>query len=259
MKLKIIGLFFVVCFLALSTLGCSSGGTTATTTLPASTAATAVGLAATNSFGIDDTIIGVAQGSALSSASDGFVSICTPTYGSDDWWVSSESYSLGSISFAYTYKFKIWDAQGDEITDISTLNSVASSDISKLWIYSTLDYTTSAASYSFSYGSSTSSPLKFTDYNSSTSTTISGPMSCTGTYSSKSFIVTYTYNDLTLSSSGYPTGSVTMSITGDSLTTIAGTITFDGTSTAVLAFTSGVTGTYSVDLDDGTVTAASIN
>jgi len=77
-----------------------------------------------------------------------------------------------------------------------------------------------------------------------------------GAYSGDSYTIAFTYNSLSLTASGYPSGSVSFSFGVSAGEAYAGTITYDGTVTAVLAFTSGGTGTYAIDLEKGTTTVA---
>ena len=256
MKLKIVGLLFVFCFLALSTLGCSSS-TSSTTTLPAATAAGSLGDLAVQSLAADNGVLGVITSLGISSPTA--TSPSSPTYEADGWWTSTDGYSLSGYTYVLTYRFKLWDLSSNEVTTLAGLQSATSSTISKLWICTSLALTYSGNSYTFSMGTSISDPLKFENYNSSTTKSIDGPMQMVASYSSNAYTITYDYDNLTLSSSGYPSGTITFSITGSSYTPMAGRIVFDGTSPATLTFTGALSGSYAIDLDTGDVTAASID
>ncbi len=248
-------LFFVVCCLLFTSIGCSSGGTAATSTIPAATAASSIGYAAKYSVSIDNSVLGVV-GSGISSVKS--FSASTPGYGADGWWSSSDSFSLSGISYSYNYKFRVWNSADVEITTTASLDALADANIKTLWTYSTMEYSYAGDTFSIRFGNSTSDPLKFNNLNNSTTKSITGPITYTSTYNSVSYDVAFTYADLSLGSSGYPSGSVSISVAQTGSASISGTITFDGTNTATLVFTSGVSGTYAINLDTGAVTAAGL-
>lgn len=242
---KIILTALILSFGILFIIGCGQS-TTSTTTIPASTAASSVASLAYNSIGIDDTITGLpgvsAEAAIASPAS-------TPVYGADNWWTSSSTVSAGGISLGYYYKFKLWDNSDTEIT------SLPASSINKISTYSTFEVTSSSAATSFllSFGASTSNPLIFDDLN-LTSTSISGPMSYTSTYSGDSYESTVTYSDVSLSTTGYPDGTTDFYVSYGGSTALTGTVTFVGTNTATVEFsTASGSGTYTVDLDTGDI------
>lgn len=247
-------LFSLVLILSLGVLlvaGCSStsSGGGGDPTVPASTVASDLGTMGKNSLALDNGILGVISVAGASGAKA--MAPTTPTY-SSSWWTSTDSYSSSGLTYDITYKFRVWDTNGTEITTLQGLAAISSAlDISALWTYTTITYTFSGGSYSISYGSSTSDPLKWSGYNTS-SHTISGPLSFSSSYSGTSYGITITYSSLTLSG-GYPSGNVTVSITEDGSEVAAGSIAFNGTNLATVTFTSGLSGTYTVNLDTGLV------
>jgi len=249
-------LFLVSCLLCLVTLGCSPTSSS-TTTLPAATAAEGLGDLAVQSLAADNGVLGVIT--SLSISSPTAASPSTATYEADGWWTATENTSSGIYTYSLTYRFRLWDLSNNEVTTLAGLQSATASTISKLWIYTSKEMTYSGNSYTFSMGTSISDPLKFEDYNSTTTKSIDGPMQMVASYSGNAYTVTYDYDTVTLNASGYPSGTITFSISGSSYTTMTGSIVFNGTSTATLTFTGALSGSYMVDLDTGDVTAASIN
>jgi len=248
---KLLSLVLVLSLGALLVTGCntaSSGG--GESTIPASTIVSDLGQIGKNSLALDSGILGVIALAGVTGAKA--MAPSAPTYTSS-WWTSTDSYSSSGITYDISYQFRVWDTGGVEITTLSGLQGISSSlDISALWTYTAIEYTFSGGSYSISFGSSTSDPLKWSGYN-TTSHTVSGPLSFSSTYSGTSYGISITFSTLTLTSSGYPNGNVTVSITEAGSEVAAASVAFDGTNMAVITFTSGLSGAYTVNLDTGAV------
>lgn len=261
MKKKAIVLSAILAVAILLTVGC--GSTTSTTAVPESTAASGLGILAKDGLGIDNSIIGVFS-SAMSASPVKASSPTTPSY-SGGWWSCTNSYTqvftyegtTYTYSHSYDYQFKVWDDSGVEVTTSSVLDGRTSSNISKIWLYSTDTFSSNGASSTMKFGASTTTPLKFEGYNTGT-LTITGPMSFSSSYGGSSYEITLTYASVGLNTSGYPSGAISFSISVNGSATYAGTITYSGGSTATIEFTTGGTGKYTVDLIYGTVTPASI-
>lgn len=260
---KLLALFLVLGLGALLIAGCSSTTSGSTTTsVPASVAAADLAALASTSLSVDNSILGVAP--YAMTASGARVRMATPTTPaySGGWWSSINEWTSGSITYSYNYKFKVWNTAGTEITTAAGLDVVDSDNISKLWTYTNFDttMTTSSGAFTISYqfGESTDKPLKFEGIGGA-SPTIDGLVKYTSSYGGENFNISMTYNTLALNSSGYPSGTVDFSFNVGGGVAYAGTITYDGTSSATIAFTSGASGTYVVNLDSGDVTTASIN
>lgn len=238
----IAGMFIMGC-------GASTSSTSATPTVPAATLAGNVGNIGVIGLGIDDNITGL-KGVAGSGVKANTV---TPTRVSG-WWTAVDSTSKDNYSYAY--RFRMYDTNANELTTEASLAAATSSTISTLETYTSLEVTSALLSFSMSLGTSTSAPLQFLNYNSSTNKKINGPLTYTATSSGTSYTVTLTYANLTLGAI-YPTGSASFSVNIDG-ETVAGTVTYDGTSSATLTFTSGATGTYTLNLTDGSATASSL-
>ena len=240
--------FLFLAFVTFSVTGCGSSSSSSTSTIPASATAASIGSSAYNSITIDDTILGLpdvtVEASSLRANSPS-----TPVYGADGWWTSSNSASAGGISYGYYYKFKIWDNSDTEVT------SLPASSINKIYAYCTFEVTSASATTSFllSFGESTSSPLIFDEINGA-SPTISGTLSYSSTYDGDTYVSSITYSSVSMSASGYPDGEVDFSVSFGGSTALSGTITYDGTATATITFsTASGGGTYTVDLETGAV------
>ena len=255
---KLLGALLVVGLGALLISGCQTATSTAEPTIPADNMAQGIYDMTEDSLAIDGLILGITG--SLSVSDVNATAVTTPEYGSDGWWSFSDSYTTGGgFSYTRTFKLKIWDALGAEITTLAALAAIDDvTDISKIWLYATwtVDYG-SSMSYTIKFGASTSDPLKFEGYNTA-SQSISGPISYTSTYEDKSLEITYTYSSLQMAVSGYPDGDVSFSVKENGATVVSGTISFNGTNIATLTFTSGYTNTYTINLDTGVVTPASI-
>ncbi len=256
---KVLSLVLVLGLGLLLVSGCnqgttSSGGTTVS--IPAATIADSVGSSAILTLSIDNSILGVFGVSSASSVRASEPS--TPSYGSDEWWTSTNIYTTeANITHNATYNFKVWVAEG-EVTTLLGLDGITLSTVAKLQTYTTWTTTFGTSSFSMSYGASKSDPLTFDGYNTISNQSIDGPISYTNTYDGETYQIVIDYVTLTLNSSGYPTGSVNWSVSVGGSAVYAGTITFDGTTTATITFTTGATGTYTVNLLTGIVSATSI-
>lgn len=249
----LLGLFVMV---AIITSGCSQQ-VVSTPILPQCIAASSIGSLGTYSLSADNSI---ASGTNVAASGIRAAGYSTPEVGSDDWWQMTYAFSYGDYTYDMTFSFKLWDKNGTVINTSNALDNLGTSDLGNIWIYGILNITYAGTSYEINIGSSKSNPFKYEGYNAS-SLSLSGPVSHTGSYENLSYTVTATYNNLTVSTggtSGYPTGTVNVSIAEGGNTVSTATITFDGDNTASLVFTSGYSGTYSINLDDGTVTAASL-
>ncbi|NQU16517.1 MAG: hypothetical protein HQ564_00505 [Candidatus Saganbacteria bacterium] len=250
--MKNIILFALVAIIAFS-CGCSQN-TSTTGIVPAATTASSLGTLGKTSLTADTAMlsaIGIqAVGKKVNSQS------ITPTLGGDNWWTATQSVSVGAISYEYTYNFKVWQTGGTLVTDLTILQGLSSSDVEQVYMYSTYDVTTSSTSYALKMGSSKSDPMKAENRNTAQET-IDGPITYTGTYNSKTYGITIDYINISISNN-YPDGTVTFSTTYDGNSSCSGSIVFNGTNTASFTFTSGASGTYSVNLDTGVATAASL-
>jgi hypothetical protein len=228
--------------------GCQTSSSE-TTTIPESTIAGSVAMANFRAFGVDASIDLAAGGIGVAgalSASDVIASAITFTR-VDGWFTGSDNFTIGGLTQDRTINFKAWDGTGIEVMTVPDLANLA--DTSKLQTYTTITYTFSGGSYDISFGASKSDPLTFTY---SPTKTIDGPIQYTSTYSGDSFQVTFDYGNLTLNASGLPvSGSVSWAVFSNSTEIASGTITFNGTNTAILTFTRGGSGTYNIDLSTG--------
>lgn len=264
---KLLSLALVLGLGAMLMAGCNSTSSgTASTSVPATAAATSVAALASTSLGIDNSILGVFSYASVKTSG---MKLAAPTgiaYGSDGWWACSNVWDSGSgYSYNYDYAFKAWDKAGTEITTAAGLKGVAeiegSDKVSKIWTFtkfiSTLTATSGTVSITYQFGESKDKPLKFEGIGTA-SYKIDGYTKYSGSYAGESYDVIMNYSSLTLTTAGYPSGVVNFSFKVSAGEAYAGTITYDGTSTATLAITSGGTGTYTVNLDSGAVVAAMV-
>lgn len=247
------GILVIGICLVVGMSGCARVSTP-TPTIAEATFASSVGSLGMYSVAVDNSII---NGVGISSSGVKASGYSTPEVGADDWWNMSYVLDYGGYTFNMTFYFKVWDKDGNLVNTISALNALTSSTLGKIWIYGTYNITYSGSSFQMSMGKSKSDPLKFEGYNTSTQT-LSGPISYSGSCENKSYTVTATYNNLTVATGGYPTGTVDISVAEDSTVVCGGTLTFDGDNTATFVFTSGYSGTYTINLDTGAVTTASL-
>ncbi|MEA3493932.1 MAG: hypothetical protein U9R38_06055 [Candidatus Margulisiibacteriota bacterium] len=236
--------------------GCSSTSSSGgDTTIPADTVAGGVGVAASNSLTVDNAAGSAAGISGFSTAvAPPMASAITLSRSADGWFEGSDNYSAGGFTYTRTFAFKIYDTNG-EVTTILGLAGLTSADVTKMIMAVTIEYTFSGGSYAISFGTSKTDPMTFTY---SPTKSIDGPIQYTSTYSGDDFTITYDYGTLTVGASGYPSGDISWSVSSSGSTVAAGTLVFDGTSVAVLTITSGGSGTYNVDLTDGSVVAAGL-
>ncbi|MFA6170209.1 MAG: hypothetical protein WCW67_04795 [Candidatus Margulisiibacteriota bacterium] len=255
---KLLSLALVLGLGAMLMAGCSSTSSP-TTSVPTSYAASSIGALASTGLAIDNSILDVAPyAMAANGARVRMAAPTAPAYGSDNWWTSTNTWTSSSYTYTYNYKFRIWKSTGSEITTAAELDAADHDNISKLWTYTTFDTTltttSGAVTITYQLGESTDKPLKFEGIGSA-SPTIDGLLKYSGAYGGESFNISMTYNSLTLNASGYPSGTVDFSFNVSGGVAYAGTITYDGTSSATLAFTSGGSGTYTINLDSGVVAA----
>ncbi|MBU0629321.1 MAG: hypothetical protein KKC80_00185 [Candidatus Margulisbacteria bacterium] len=265
-KLLSLALLLALGLFAVSGCGTTTGGTVSTT-IPTAAAATSIGALASTSLTVDNNILGVtAYATSVKSSQVRASSPTTPAY-SGGWWTSAATWAETFEGFSYTYdwqyQFKIWNTAGTEITTPAGLDpggdGLSASDVSKIWAYVTFDYTLTTTSGAFTthyqFGESTAKPFKMEGFGTA-SRLMDGYTKYTGSYGGDSYSISFTYSALSLTSTGYPSGSVSFSFSVSAGEAYAGTITYDGTNTALLTFTSGGTGTYAINLDTGTTTVA---
>ncbi|NQT28933.1 MAG: hypothetical protein HQ596_00025 [Candidatus Saganbacteria bacterium] len=255
-------IFLLVLLLSLSAFlviscGQSSSSTSSTTAISEAAAAQSVALLSQYCMGLDNAILGVAGMSVVNPASVSANSLSTPTVDGNGWWSASGSYSLANTTYDINYNFKIWRNDGTPVNTVALLAQTSSSDIGTLWLYTTYSITDPTSSFSMSIGNSTSDPIIFENY-SSTSATLTGTVIYQGDNNGTTYSTTMGYNTVTVNNNGYPDGTLDVTITSGNTTVFSATITFDGTNTAILTFTAGGSGTYTVDIDTGAVTVASI-
>ena len=264
---KLLSLALVLGLGAMLMAGCNSTSSgTASTSVTATAAATSVAALASTSLGIDNSILGVFSYASVKTSG---MKIATPgdiAYGSDGWWTCLNTWEASAYSYRYEYAFKAWDKAGAEIKTAAGLKGVAemegSDKVSKMWTFTnfttTWTATSGTVSITYQFGESKDKPLKFEGIGTA-SYKIDGYTKYSGSYAGESYDVIMNYNSLTLTTAGYPSGTVSFSLKVSAGEAYAGTITYDGTSTATLAITSGGTGTYTVNLDSGAVVAAMVN
>lgn len=249
---KISTLFFLI-LLASIISSCSSSTSSSAPTIPEATYASSIGSLAQNSISISSS---VQEGAGISSkdinALDTY-DFSSPEAGADNWWEMSISYTSGSYTYEVSSQFKVWTANG-EVDSLAELNNLNGEDITKLWIYAVYDVDYLTTSIDINIGESKNNPFKI-NYSEET---LSGPLDYSASSASTTYAVSLTY-DLTLAGgASYPSGTVNLTISEDSTQVCTATITFNGTSTATLAFSDGYSGTYTINLDSGEVTARGI-
>lgn len=224
--------------------------------IPQNTVASGIATLAKNSVEIDNAL-GKAGGMTGFKASAAGISAyaITITRSADGWFTGSDHYTLGVITYDRELNFKVYALNGNEITSPAQLPSYSTSNISRLQTYSTISYTGSAGSYTINFGASKADPLTFTYY---PSKAIDGPVYYSGSHDGQNFQITCDYGNLGLSASGYPSGSINWAVYIDSSAVASGSLSFDGTSTATLSFSSGGSGNYLINLSSGTATPAGI-
>lgn len=223
---------------------------TSTAEIPESVIASGMATSATNALTMDNDIDYAAGGIGIAGASSAMDVIASAiTFTRDgDWFTGSDSFTTGGMNYDRNINFRVWDYSGVEVTTVAGLQTMTPA--SKLQTYSTIDYTFSGGNYNISYGLSKSDPLTFTYPPNPKS--IDGPIQYTSTYGGSSFAITFDYGNLTLSASGYPlSGSIDWAVYSNNTEIAAGSLTFSGTQYATLTFTSGGSGTYTINMQDG--------
>ncbi|MFH1826082.1 MAG: hypothetical protein ABH823_02170 [bacterium] len=237
-----------LCLAAFLTAGCQQAATTPATDAPDSLElAASIGGMMQYSTAVDNTatsLMGITAGAA------GLIDGATAselTY-SGGWW--NFTYSASVIT--YTFKVRVYDADDTEITD-----SASFADANKISMALTMSIGSSAT---YAFGTE-ANPLTF-DGLSSGVKSIDGLISVDLTDETGStYVVSIAYSAVELDASGYPaSGSATFSFTSSDYATVAGTVTFNG-STATVAYTApseyeGLS--YTVDLTTGAATPASL-
>lgn len=226
----------------------SSGGGT-TTSLPVSSAASAVGslAMATATPTTISSAIGVSS-AGISKASSGY------TFDSDGWLEMAYSGSAGGMSYSYDMKVKLFGEATGHIYDSSKMalfNSTGDT-LEAMFIYSDIAYNMTSPevmSFTVTTGSSKTDPLKYENMNTA-SPTITGPASYTGTYGAETVSVTLSYSALTMDGE-YPDGSVSFAVALGTSPAYSGTISFNGTNSATITFSTGEI--YTVNLTTGAV------
>jgi len=236
--------------------GCQQAQEESAPSIPASVIADSLGEAIIESLDMDNDI-GTAGGiGGFSVLAAGIrASAITITRSADGWFTGTDSFEAGGTFQEREINCKVWDSQGIEVTDPADLPNLTLSTISKIQTYSIITYTFSGGSFNITYGASKSDPLTFTYL---PSKSIDGPINYTSSYQGDEFQITFDYGSLGLSASGFPSGTVDWAVYVGSSQIYAGTIIFNGTSLATITFTTGITGTYLVDLVSGVVTPASL-
>lgn len=246
---KIFGLLLIFALVIMSLSGCNQSSSS--TSLPEATAAASAGTLAKYSLSMDNAILGVvgitAAGNLVGQAPS------DPSYGSDGWWSSSDSYSTTGITYTISYAFKMWRSDGTLVSTQSLLDNTSTSNLGDVWTYTTYSITNSSGTFSMSIGDSKTVPLKFANY--LTSETLDGPITYTSTYNGSDYSCTLDYDTLSVNASGYPTGSVTITWTYGGSTAYTATMTFNGTATATMLYSTGTS--YTIDLNAGTAVATS--
>jgi predicted small secreted protein len=251
---KITGLFAVLAVLSMLSSGCgttaSSGGGD-TSSLPVSSAASAVGYLATTSVAYANI------SSLLGGVSSAGISTKSMDYSFVDGWLTMyhEDSMSGFGSFSYDLKAKLFGASTGPIDSESKLEDFVNSgdDLTDIYQFSVIEFditSPEAMSFVITLGSSKASPLKLE--NLTTAPSVTGPASYSGTYGAENVSVTMNYDGLTVSASDdYPTGSVSFTVVAGTTPAYSGNITFYGTDTATIEFDGG--GSYSVNLTTGAV------
>jgi hypothetical protein len=244
---KLLGLLLVLGLGILLVSGCEQP----LPSIPESTAADGIGEISKLSVAIDNAIVDDVL-SVLSATSIRAFRPSTPEVGSDDWWHSSDSYTAGDKTHTRDFYFKIWDENGVLITTKNLLKNISFSNIGKLYSSTSWAVSSANSSYTVKLGTSKSDPLIFDGYNNTE--TLSGPVIYESSFNDQSFVINLTYGNLTVSPSGYPSGTVGVRVTADSKTLYEATLLFDGSAIAELTFTLGGTGSYLINIYNGEVT-----
>lgn len=222
--------------------GCqqTQGTTSGTVAVPSAVVASNASILAGMGTSIDNTILGWCGTGALA------VKIQAPTgsYASG-WWHVTDAWETTGVSYDYDSYFRVYDALGEVITSAG-LDGVSESTFKKVVTYTTLAYSMAISSetyaYNIKYGNSKDDPYTYDKENSK----VDGPITLTtssggyGTYS-----MTMDYNNLSVGTSGYPTGTVAITVTSGGVTQ-TGSIVYNGTNIATMTWGSD---TYTINLD----------
>lgn len=245
-KFTISALFVLIAVIAIT--GCQTAQKAGNSSIPPATAASTLATSAYLSMSTSGTIYS-SVGIRSLGAKNASAKTITPNY-TDGWW--SFNSTITGIS-TFDANFKIFKGSV-EITTEAALNALKSSEVTELDIFTTW----TLGGTIITLGASKADPLKFTM---GATEILNGAISTSGRgEDGTTYAVLITYSNITIGSNGYPIagGSASFTITSGGVTVYAGAISFDGTKTATITFTTGVTGTYKCDLSDGSVVAASI-
>jgi len=230
----------------------SSGGGT-TTSLPVSSAASAVGYLATASVSYANASLFI---SGTSSA--GISTKATAGTFVDGWLTMSHEDSMdGFGSFTYDLKAKLFGLVTGHIDSQAKLEEFIDSgdDLEKIYQYSVIEFDITSpevASFTVTLGNSKLDPIKLEGL--TTTPSVTGPASYSGTSGGETISVSMTYAGLTVNASDdYPTGSVNFTVAAGATPAYSGTVAFNGTNTATITFSGGQI--YTVDLITGQVSS----
>lgn len=253
-KFTISALFVLIAVIAIT--GCQTAQKAGNSSIPPATAASTLATSAYLSMCTNSTIYSSVGIQSLGTKNVSAKTI-TPTY-TDGWW--SFNSTITGIS-TFDANFKIFKGSV-EITTEAALNALTRGEVNELDMFATW----TLGGTIITLGAGKADPLKYTmvpspDIIPGTTRILNGAISTSGRgEDGTTYAILITYSNITIGSNGYPIagGSASFTITSGGVTVYAGTISFDGTKTATITFTTGVTGTYKCDLSDGSVVAASI-
>jgi len=248
---KVIALFALFAVVALA--GCQTASTSTDPTVPEGTLAGACGTLAAGSLSIDNSVMGVI-GLSVPASEVRMSAPSTPEV-DGDWWTSTNNWTYGGTTYTISYNFRLVNSSGTVCNTQALLDGLTAGTLDDVWMYVSWGISSSTSSLTLTYGNSKDDPLKVEGLI-NTPKTISGPVSISGSEDGTAYSMTLTYGELALGTSGYPTGTVTVTFKEGSSTVAEATIVFNNTDTATITFTSGYSGSYTVDLDTGIVTAS---
>jgi len=243
-------IFMLLTILGLGILlaaGCSttsSGGAT----IPETEAAQGVGSAANQGLAADNSIL---DGTGISAAGIGASQDFSSVTREAGWFHATNSFATGvGVTVTEDLYFRVWDTTNTEVTEVALLN--ASLTINQLRMYGTISYIFDSGSGDFTItaGNGSSDPLTAVY---APSRSLDGQITYTAEYDGTEYQVSYDYGSISTNTSGYPDGSVSWALTVNNSQQYAGTIVFNGTKFATLNFTTGATGSYTIDLETGNI------
>ncbi|MFA4858347.1 MAG: hypothetical protein WC901_05265 [Candidatus Margulisiibacteriota bacterium] len=243
---------FIAALLLLAVIfitSCSgSSPTSGNPAVPAATLAESLGLMAQSSCSIDDSI---QEGTTVSRGmrAQSTYTYTSPEVGADQWWNMTVNYSSSSLTMEVVTNFKIYTLSG-AVTTLVNLAVLETSDITTFEIYATYDIQQNSNRLSMNLGSSKTNPFILSLLGQS----LTGPVSYTSSYQGTTYVIAMVYDLAFPTGSDYPSGTVMATIYENSALICTGTITFNSTSTATLAFSGGYSGTYTINLANGTAT-----